>query len=329
MVIDEIAKDLYRISVPLPMTSLKSVNSYVVKDRERNMVIDTGVYNDDCFDAMQVAFKELGIDLQKTDFFVTHCHTDQNGLICRFISDGSYVSMNLQEAGLIRKFRLGTIFSEMEEFIDFTGFPEKDPRKILTIPEGYLSRETNACHLWFVEDADIIERGDYRFMCIETKGHSNGHMCLYEPEKKFLISGDHLLKDDVPSIRGRIGDKNVLTQYLSSLDKVEALDVDMVLPGHGDRFGNCKERINELKNYHMQKKYKIISVLQTGGKNVYQTASQMVWDVRCDSWDSLSLARKFLATGETYAYLEYLEKNGEIERTMKRQTAVYSLREVH
>ena len=69
--------------------------------------------------------------------------------------------------------------------------------------------------------------------------------------------------------------------------------------------------------------------MQTGGKNVYQTASQMVWDATCDSWDSLSLARKFLATGETYAsYLEYLEKNGEIERKMKKQTAVYSLREV-
>ena len=51
-------------------------------------------------------------------------------------------------------------------------------------------------------------------------------MCLYEPKKKFLISGDHLLKDDVPSIRGKIGNKNVLTQYLLSLDKVEALDVD-------------------------------------------------------------------------------------------------------
>ena len=141
------------------MTLLKSVNSYVVKDNERNMVIDTGVYNDDCFDAMQVAFKELDIDLQKTYFFVTHCHTDQNSLICRLISDESYVSMNLQEADVIRKLRLGTIFSEIKEFIDFTGFPEKDPGKILTIPDGHLSRETNACHLWFVEDADIIERG--------------------------------------------------------------------------------------------------------------------------------------------------------------------------
>ena len=33
MVIDEIAKDLYRMSAPLPMTSLKSVNSYVVRDK--------------------------------------------------------------------------------------------------------------------------------------------------------------------------------------------------------------------------------------------------------------------------------------------------------
>ena len=79
----------------------------------------------------------------------------------------------------------------------------------------------------------------------------------------------------------------------------------------------------------MQKKYKIINILQGGGRNVYQTASQMVWDATCDSWDSLSAAQRFFATGETYAYLEYLEKNGEIERKMQKQTAVYSLPEVH
>jgi len=329
MTIDEIARDLYKISIPLPMTSLKSVNSYVVKDRERTMVIDTGVYNDDCFDAMQVAFKELDIDVKNTDFFITHYHMDQNGLIPRLMSGESFVSMNAQEAGIIRKLRLGTIFSDIGEFIRFAEFPEKDPRKILPDQNEYPFRKEHGCHLWFVEDGDIIERGDYRFLCIETRGHSKGHMCLYEPRKKILISGGHLLKDDVPSIRGKIDNRNVLTQYLLSLDKVEVLDIDIVLPGHGDHFSNCRKRIKELKEYHMEKKHKIIDILQSGSKNIYETASQMVWDTRCDSWDSLSVAQKFFATGETYAYLEYLEGTGEIERKMKKQTAVYSLREIH
>lgn len=231
MKIDEIARDLYKISIPLPMTSLKSVNSYVVKDHERNMVIDTGIYNDDCFDAMQRAFQELDIDMKNTDFFITHCHKDQNGLIFRLVSGDSFISMNALEAIIVRKLKLGNIFSEIVEFIRFTQFPEKDPKKILPDQNEYLFGKEHGCHLWFVEDGDIIEKGDYRFMCVETRGHSTGHMCLYEPRKKILISGDHILKDDVPSIRGKINNKNVLTQYLLSLDKVEVLDIDIVLPG--------------------------------------------------------------------------------------------------
>ena len=70
--IEEIASDFYRIEIPLPETQLKSVNSYVIRDTERNLIIDTGMYNDECFNAMQTALKKLDVDLKKTDFFITH-----------------------------------------------------------------------------------------------------------------------------------------------------------------------------------------------------------------------------------------------------------------
>ena len=84
--IEEIASDFYRIEIPLPDTLLKSVNSYVIKDRQRNLIIDTGMYNDECFNAMQAALKKLDVDLTKTDFFITHAHGDHIGLVTQINS---------------------------------------------------------------------------------------------------------------------------------------------------------------------------------------------------------------------------------------------------
>jgi len=57
-------------------------------------------------------------------------------------------------------------------------------------------------------------------------------MCLYEPDKKIFVSGDHILADITPNISTWNELANPLKEYLSSLDKVYPLDVSLVLPGH-------------------------------------------------------------------------------------------------
>ena len=69
----------------------------------------------------------------------------------------------------------------------------------------------------FIAGGDILKTEKYQFTCVETPGHSKGHTCLYEPDKKLFISGDHLLEDAGPVIPGRFGNDNPLKDYLLSL----------------------------------------------------------------------------------------------------------------
>jgi glyoxylase-like metal-dependent hydrolase (beta-lactamase superfamily II) len=323
--IEEIASDFYRIEIPLPDTLLKSVNSYVIKDREQNLIIDTGMYNDECFNAMQAALKKLDVDVKKTDFFITHAHGDHIGLVTRLIHAGSIVYINELDAQVISKIKTGVILSEIRTLLQMSGFPEKDPEKILPprVKDEFSPRETLPFR--FVEDRDILERGAYRFTCVKTPGHSKGHTCLYESDKKFLIAGDHLLKDITPGIQGRINEENPLKDYLSSLDKVYALDIDMVLPGHRSLFGNCRARIEEIKEHHHQRNNEVLAILQKGSKNIYEVASQMTWNVDCDSWDSFPVVQSFFAMGEAFAHLRYLEETGAILRKTEGHIALYQL----
>jgi glyoxylase-like metal-dependent hydrolase (beta-lactamase superfamily II) len=324
--IEEIASNFYRIEIPLPEILLKSVNSYVIKDGERNLIIDTGMYNDECLDAMKSALKKLDVDLGKTDFFITHCHGDHIGLVPRLTQAGSIVYINRLDAEIISKIKTGVLLSEIKTFLEMSGFPEKDPGKILPPHVGNEFKARDALPFRFVQEADIIERGGFRFTCVDTPGHSKGHVCLYELNKKFLLAGDHILKDITPGIQGRADGESPLKEYLSSLDKVYALDIDLVLPGHRSPFANYKKRIEEIKEHHQKRNSEVLAILRARGKNIYEVASQMTWNVDCDSWDSFPVVQSFFATGEAFAHLKYLEETGEIEKRIQGQTAIYSLK---
>jgi glyoxylase-like metal-dependent hydrolase (beta-lactamase superfamily II) len=325
--IEEIASDFYRVEIPLPDTLLKFVNSYIIRDSERNLIVDTGMYNDECFDAMQAVLKKLDVDLSKTDFFITHCHGDHIGLFSRLIHDGSVVYINEIEAKFVLKIQTKVFLSEIRVLLQMSGFPEEDPEKVFPHHIGDEFKSRNAFPFKFIEDKDIIERGQYRFACVKTPGHRTGHMCLYEANKKFFIAGDHLLKDITPSIEGKVGDENTLKDYLSSLDKIYALDIDKVLPGHKTPFENCRARIDEIKEHHHQRNNEVLAILQEGSRNIYEVASRMTWNADSESWDSLPVVHSFFATAEAFAHLKYLEENGEIERKTKGRLAIYSLYE--
>ncbi len=89
----------------------------------------------------------------------------------------------------------------------------------------------------------IIEAGDRTLRCIETPGHSFGHTCLYDAQKKVLFSGDHILSDITPNVQGWFPDWDPVAEYLKSLEKVSSLDVEVVLPGHRRVFRDMRGRI--------------------------------------------------------------------------------------
>ena len=62
--IQEVIPNLFRIQIPLPRNPLKFLNSYVIKARGRNLVIDTGLNREECFSAMTMGLQELDVNLE-------------------------------------------------------------------------------------------------------------------------------------------------------------------------------------------------------------------------------------------------------------------------
>ena len=222
--IEEICPNLYRMEVPLPRNPLKAVNSYVIKARERNLIVDTGMNREECMSAMRRGLSELNVDLTRTDFFITHLHADHLGLVSSLATDSSSIYFNQPDADLLNR---ADMWEQMVDLARTNGFPESELRGALEKHPGYKYSLRILPKFTILKDGDTISVGEYRFECVQTPGHTRGHMCLYEPQKKVLVAGDHILDDITPNISQWAGEDNTLEQYLASLDRVYALDIEV------------------------------------------------------------------------------------------------------
>jgi glyoxylase-like metal-dependent hydrolase (beta-lactamase superfamily II) len=324
---EEILPNLYRIEIPLPQSPLKALNSYLIKAQGRFLIIDTGMNREECMREMSSSLQRLHVDLNKTDFFITHFHVDHIGLVANFATDTSKVYLNQKEAHLLNFGRIGREdwLQKIHTFYLSNGFPEDELKKSQqgnpALQYG-LKRRLDFCTL---KEGDTIQIGDYSFSCIETPGHSPGHMCLYEANKKILVSGDHILFDITPNISFWLEMENSLKEYLESLEKVYALDVNLVLPGHRNIWNNHQGRIRELREHHQARANEILFALEDGPKTAYQLASYVTWDIDCSSWELFPASQKLFAFGETIAHLDYLELEGKVRRGQKEDKILFSL----
>jgi len=320
--IEEIRPNLFKLDIPLVGSPLKSLNSYVIKSQDRNLIIDTGWNREECMKAMEKGLKEIGVDVKKTDFFITHLHADHFGLVSNLVTDNSKIYFNEPDA---QRFLSGFRWDDIIGFALLNGYPESELKEIRQNHPGFKYRAKEGLNFYVLREADRISIGEYIFKCIETPGHTRGHLCLYEPFKKIFFAGDHIINDITPNIQLWSDEWNPLKEYLASLDKVSKLDIELVLPGHRRIFRNLKERIKELKDHHIRRLNEINSILREGDKTAFQTASKMSWDIICDSWDLFPAPQKWFATGEAVAHLKYLEEEGVIRKKIRKQEILYSL----
>ncbi len=156
-----------------------------------------------------------------------------------------------------------------------------------------------------VDDADRVDAGGRSWVSLHTPGHTNDHLCLYDPEAGILISGDHVLPTITPHISGVGSVVDPLTEFFRSLERVAELDgATTVLPAHGLAFEDLAGRAEAIRHHHEDR-------LQT----LRDTSADVGWGTVADYSKQLFPERSWgqMADSETYAHLEHLRLTGEAQ----------------
>lgn len=317
--LEEVFPDIYRIEVPLPRNPLRAINSYVIRGRDRFLVVDTGMNRPECLDVMRASLEALSVDIIRTDFFITHCHADHIGLVSAFTNPASKIFVNPVEADHALDPNLWTGLAEVART---HGFP--DPEAATVSHPGRRYQFSGRPHFTPLREGDVLLIGKYTFHCVATPGHTPGHLCLYEAEAKILFSGDHILDSITPNISGWDCAGDPLGEYLESLDKIAAYDTRLTLPGHRNLIPDHRRRIEELKEHHRVRLREVLGILGREGHTAYQVASQMTWDIDCARWEDFPVPQKWFASGEALAHLLHLERTGKIKKSWREEIAYFS-----
>lgn len=325
--IETVFPNFYKIEIPLPQSPLKATNSYLIRGRRRCLIVDTGMNRRACMTAMRSALDELRVDPDATDYFITHLHADHLGLVGDLAAKTSRIFFGKAEAALVQAIAgdAGGRVDRLFRFYLSNGFPEEELRKSVENHPGFRYGSKRRLDFSPIEEGGRIEAGDYRFDCVETPGHSPGHMCLYEPEKKILLSGDHILNDITPNITRWPELDNPLKAYFESLRKVYSFEVDLVLPGHRSAFADHRKRIGELQAHHRKRLAETSAALKMGEKTAWETAPHLTWDIEAKSWEAFPSVQKWFAIGEVIAHLNYLVGEGSVRKRREGGIILYSL----
>jgi glyoxylase-like metal-dependent hydrolase (beta-lactamase superfamily II) len=311
-------------------SDLSHVNAYLIEGKNENLLIDTGWDSSESFTAFNKELKDSGFTLKDiTRIVITHVHADHYGMAGKIkqLTNCSVAASEI-EAGLLdaRYVHMDDLLGQMKQYMVSHGVPPEavEPLSQASLPMRKLVTPTMPDIK--LKAGDKIKVDPFEFTVLLTPGHSPGHICLYEPKRKLLFTGDHILPEITPHIgfHPQSG-PNPLGDYLDSLDAVFPLEVNFAFPGHGPAFSGMKQIIEGLFRHHDQRQATILKTIALDMKNAYQVAMEIAWrtDDEPTSFQSLNTFNQRLALLETVAHLEYLVNEDKAKKMVKDNVTQY------
>ena len=338
--VTEVAPGVLRAQLPIDMPGLGHVNCYVLEDERGAAIVDPGLSDIASRRALRSRLAAAGIPLRRVHtVIVTHSHPDHFGAAgwlrhesgadivthrrfrlmwdryeppdvdvedvvagCAANGDGDTVRAELElraqprmpwdpapwgGSGMSIPFRRRTQLRLSARF----------PR-LLRLPMPSVR----------LDDAGPIRLARREWVAMHTPGHTEDHLCLFDPTDGVMISGDHVLPTITPHIGGFGPYRDPLACFFSSLDKVavHGPDTSICLPAHGHPFTNLTVRVDAIKRHHLER----LDTLRSAFDGIGRPASVSELSGHLFS----ARAQGAMADSETFAHLEHLRLAGEVAR---------------
>jgi glyoxylase-like metal-dependent hydrolase (beta-lactamase superfamily II) len=164
-----------------------------------------------------------------------------------------------------------------------------------------------------VGDGEELVAGGRTFTAYERPGHSPTDT-IFLDASGLLVGGDHLLAkvSSNPIAHVPIDDRDpvavatreprrALVEYLASMRATAAMDVALVLPGHGEPFADHRALVATREDMHGRRARRILRAVDGT-----RTAADMIGVL----WRALPVTQHYLALSEVLGHLDLLAADG-------------------
>jgi glyoxylase-like metal-dependent hydrolase (beta-lactamase superfamily II) len=230
---------VWRLRLPLPWPGIPHCNAWALAAGDGIVLVDTGLHEAGSVAHLERALDMVGLRLEHVRLLVcTHAHIDHCGQAPTIVERaGCELWMHPNHAHLTRSQEdPDAALARRLEIARSAGVPEEPLRRwAQERPEASFGVAGAVRPDRDLVDGVTIDTDLGTWETVETPGHAPSHVCLWQRERRLLISGDHLL--------GRVSlffeygyTRDPAGEFLASLDRVEALGARLCLPGHGRTF---------------------------------------------------------------------------------------------
>lgn len=307
---ERVLPGVWRLRLPLPWPGVPHCNAWALAAGDGIVLVDTGMHEPGSLANLERALDQVDLRLEQVRLLVcTHAHADHYGQAAPIVEragcelwlhpDHGHMTATLEDpdAALARRI----------EVARQSGVPEEPLRHF-----AQERRERGVGIAGVVEPARELvdgvrvssDLGDWTVH--ETPGHAPSHVCLFQAERRLLISGDHLL--------GRVSlyfdygyTADPAGEFLRSLEVVDGLDARLCLAGHARPFADVRAHVRANQALVDKRLQAVAAAIADGPLTAYEIVP-IVYEV---GRDEVSVAWWL---SETLCYLRHLELDGTARR---------------
>ena len=301
---------IWRLRLPLPWPGVPHCNAYAIAAGDGVVLVDTGMHEPGSLAQLERAMEMVGLGLEHVRLLVcTHAHADHCGQAAAIVERaGCELWMHPDHAHHTAQVADPEhTLARRIEVARQSGVPEEPLR---AWAEARRSGDPGSSGP-IAPDRDlvpgvVVETDLGPWSVIETPGHAPSHVCLHQPERRILLSGDHLL--------GRVSlyfdygwTPDPVGEFLRSLDRIDAVDGRLALSGHGRPFADVRAHVEANRALVRQRLHAVRTALADGPATAYDLAPR-VYGPAFGPDTATWLFTKLLC------YLTHLEATGEARR---------------
>jgi glyoxylase-like metal-dependent hydrolase (beta-lactamase superfamily II) len=308
---ERVLPGVFRLRLPLPWPGVPHCNAWAVAAGDGIVLFDTGMHQPGSLAHLERALAMCNLSLENVRLLIcTHAHSDHYGQAASIVErTGCELWMHPNHEHMLRWAQgHDAAIARRLEVARQSGVPEEPLRRYAAEQDSHESGVAGIVEPDRALLPGVVVETDLGSWTVhETPGHAPSHVCLFQPERRLLISGDHLL--------GRISlhfdygySPDPVGEFVRSLDVVQALGARLCLPGHGRTFADVHAHIEgnrELVKDRLQKTLEAIEEVDR------PTAFEIL--PRVYEGEAFSPVAPWLLT-ETLAMLLHLEVTGRARR---------------
>ncbi|HTW41837.1 MAG TPA: MBL fold metallo-hydrolase [Solirubrobacteraceae bacterium] len=309
---------IHCLAIPTPFM-VGRVNAYLIEDSPLTLV-DSGPNSAKALDELEQALHAHGHKIEDIELLVvTHQHIDHFGLAAILARrSGAEVAALGALAPFLASYgqeaELDDLFAE--RLMLRHGIPPEVVTVLRAVSAGFRAWGAAVQITRPLADGALLELRDRKLRVLHRPGHSPSDTVFVDEERAIMLAADHLIAhiSSNPLLARPLAASaehdydgprpQALLTYIDSLEKTRAMELSLVLSGHGRPITDHVALIDERFRLHRRRAQKIAGLIASQPRTAHEIAQEL--------WGNVAVTQAYLTLSEVLGHVDLLLRDGTV-----------------